>query len=569
MNKVLLMPTAKLVSTELRTEFGPIPSAMIPLDSRPAMQYVAEPWINRGYRLVLGVGERADLVREYTDRHPGLGAVLIDVDNPQSLGDTILTTLEALDELPASLVINFADTFVGDELQGDDVICYREAGEVYRWTTFQIDFGNKITRLSDKDDDNPYGAQQPVFVGVFAIGGVDAFRNCLRNAVAGWSRRPDSEDQTDPFYLALVEYFNDLPVESRKLQRVSDWRDFGHLDTYYQTKRAFCINRRFFNCVEIDDSRGIVRKSSTNAEKLLNEMKWYMELPKALRHIAPRVFDYSIAKTEPFMEMEYYSYPALNDVYLYGNLDLSVWMRVFQAIGNVVTQMQSHRYQPPQAGQLPQAMRTMYEDKTRLRLKPVLEDPRFARFCGDWVTINGRLCMGIAQCLDVLPKIAQAIDMYSLDYFTVIHGDLCLSNILYDRRNSFIRIIDPRGEFGEVGIFGDMRYDLAKLSHSLEGDYDFMVNGLFESRWTQQGFSYQPQLDARHRGVKKLFHNWFLSEFGKYYPQVKLIESLLFLSMVPLHADRFESQQAFLARGLETFNEVASGVIPADVRASA
>jgi Ser/Thr protein kinase RdoA (MazF antagonist) len=157
--------------------------------------------------------------------------------------------------------------------------------------------------------------------------------------------------------------------------------------------------------------------------------------------------------------------------------------------------------------------------------------------------------------------VAAAVDMYSLDYFTVIHGDLCLSNILYDRRNSFIRVIDPRGEFGDVGIFGDMRYDLAKLSHSLEGDYDFMVNGLFDAEWSADGFHYEPQLDERHRGVKRLFHSWFVSEFGASYQQTKLIESLLFLSMVPLHADRFESQQVFLARGIETFNQVAAAAL--------
>jgi hypothetical protein len=161
----------------------------------------------------------------------------------------------------------------------------------------------------------------------------------------------------------------------------------------------------------------------------------------------------------------------------------------------------------------------------------------------------------------MLPRLAEALDLYSLDYFTVIHGDLCLSNILYDRRNSFIRVIDPRGEFGDAGIFGDMRYDLAKLSHSLSGDYDFMVNGMIDSGWQDGEFRHCAQLNHRHHEVKGLFHKWFHKEFGMYYMQVKLIESLLFLSMVPLHADRFASQEAFLARGLEIFNDVAAQAV--------
>ena len=564
MSKVLLLPTAKLVSSELRTEFGAIPTAMIPLDSRPAMQYIADPYLERGFELALAVNEKAELIREYVDRHPALGASLIQVDDSSSLGETVLRALDAMAEVPEALVINFADTFVGDELEGADTVCFREADEVYRWTTFQIGFGNKITCLADKDQDNPYGQLQPVFVGVFAIGDVAKFRDQLRAVM-----QSPVEETTDPFYLALVSYFNALDPSRRKLQRVSDWRDFGHLDTYYKTKRAFFLNKRFFNCVRIDDCRGIVRKSSTNAEKLLNEMKWYMELPKALRYIAPRIFDYSIAKAEPFMEMEYYSYPALNDVYLFGNLDLSAWKRVFEAIETVVLQMHSHRFQPANAQELPDAMRAMYEQKTAARLKPIIEDPRFERFCGESVTINGEPCMGISQSLRLLPDLAEALGLYSLNYFTVIHGDLCLSNILYDRRNSFIRVIDPRGEFGEVGVFGDMRYDLAKLSHSLEGDYDFMVNGLVDTEWTRRGFQFSPQLDGRHRDIKGLFHRWLTKQFGQYYDHIKLIESLLFLSMAPLHADRFASQEAFIARGLQIFTQVARQAFVVEERATA
>jgi hypothetical protein len=39
--------------------------------------------------------------------------------------------------------------------------------------------------------------------------------------------------------------------------------------------------------------------------------------------------------------------------------------------------------------------------------------------------------------------------------------------------------------------------------------------------------------------------------------------------MVPLHADRFESQQAFVARGLLTFNHVAQHAFTAQELATA
>jgi hypothetical protein len=254
--------------------------------------------------------------------------------------------------------------------------------------------------------------------------------------------------------------------------------------------------------------------------------------------------------------MEYYGYPALNDVYLFGNLDIGAWERVLGAIEHVVEQMQRHQYSPVEKGELTAAMRAMYIDKTRSRLETIGLDERFERFWVDGLCINGETCIGLEKCLEMLPEAAEVLGIYEAPVFTVVHGDLCLSNILYDRRNCFVRLIDPRGDFGNIPLYGDYRYDLAKLCHSLEGDYDFFVNGMMDLRWNGDDLEYEPHLDVRHHAIKKLFNRWITSRWGRQYPQMKFIESLLFLSMVPLHTDRFEAQQAFLARGLQTFTQV-------------
>ena len=61
----------------------------------------------------------------------------------------------------------------------------------------------------------------------------------------------------------------------------------------------------------------------------------------------------------------------------------------------------------------------------------------------------------------------------------IMHGDFCFSNILFDLNNLIIKLIDPRGSFGVPSIFGDPRYDVAKLRHSAVGLYDFIVSGFF------------------------------------------------------------------------------------------
>ena len=134
---------------------------------------------------------------------------------------------------------------------------------------------------------------------------------------------------------------------------------------------------------------------------------------------------------------------------------------------------------------------------------------------------------------------------------------MCLSNILYDRRNSFIRAVDPRGSFGAFDIYGDPRYDLAKLSHSFAGDYDFLLNGWFELSEDQESMSLKVHLEDRHLAIKEQFNIWMTRNWPQWVRQVRLIESLLFLSMVPLHQDRFLSQKAFLVRGLQLYTAMA------------
>jgi hypothetical protein len=549
MDKLLLLPSAKLVPPELAAEFGEIPSGMIPLDSRPALHHIIERYVGRGCDVVVAVHDDARLVSDYLSRCHWPSVETVDVGVTTSLGQTILQALECLIELPDELTVNFADTYVGDELQDGDAIYYQDVSDGHRWTTFTIGADGRLHDILDKRTDGAYRAPAHAFVGLFQIADPRHFKAILKSHI-------DDPGPVDPFYVAVVEYYNGRPSGSVRYLAVSDWRDFGHLDTYYGSKRAFFLNKRFFNEVRIDAARGVVHKSSSNGAKLLQELKWYLALPRPLQYVSPRILDYCFTQERPFIEMEYYGYPALNDVYLFGNLDTGAWERVFCAIEHVVEQMQRFHYQPAEVSSLVDAMRSMYVDKTRARLEPISKDQRFARFWADEVVINGQPCMGLGACLDALPSVAEELGMYDAPQFTVVHGDLCLSNILYDRRNCFVRLIDPRGEFGDIQLYGDYRYDLAKLCHSLEGDYDFFVNGMMDSGWKGDCFEFAPHLDARHVAIKDLFHRWIESRWSAQYAQLKFIESLLFLSMVPLHTDRFPAQEAFLARGLQTFTSV-------------
>jgi hypothetical protein len=552
MNNLLLLPSARLAPPELRTDFGDLASGMVPLASRPALNHILAPYAARGFDAVVGVHERGEQVADYLARHPELRAEAVDVGETGSLAETVSVALHSRREMPSRLVINFADTLVADQIEDGDVICYREMEDLYRWTAFQADETGCIRTIIEKDRPKPANVSLPVFVGVCAIAEPGRFLEILDREVA------EGNSNTDPFWRALARYFNQRPLGGRRLQRVERWCDFGHLDTYYATQRTYFLNQRFFNTMQVDTGRGVVRKTSSETGKLANEIRWYLDLPKSLQHLVPRIFEYHLDGGATFAEMEFYGYPALNDVYLHGQWNAGVWWQALRAISGALDEMQAH-VSPAGRAERRHAMREMYEEKTRRRLAACAEQPGLEVFRRPHLRINGVERAGIEACLAVLPSVTERLELYDDTGFTILHGDLCLSNILFDRRNGFVRFIDPRGSFGRFRLHGDPRYDLAKLSHSLEGDYDFLSGGMFDLEVEGDSVRLEPHLSGGHRMVKEMFHQWLAARAGIRYRQVKLIESLLFLSMTPLHADRPRSQAAFLARGLELFGQVAEG----------
>lgn len=63
---------------------------------------------------------------------------------------------------------------------------------------------------------------------------------------------------------------------------------------------------------------------------------------------------------------------------------------------------------------------------------------------------------------------------------------------MFDSSNYIFKLIDPRGRLdSEATIYGDPRYDIAKLRHSVVGLYDFIVQGLFKLTETDSEFEYK------------------------------------------------------------------------------
>jgi len=141
----------------------------------------------------------------------------------------------------------------------------------------------------------------------------------------------------------------------------------------------------------------------------------------------------------------------------------------------------------------------------------------------------------------------------------VSHGDFCFSNILFDSKVECIKCIDPRGLLpdGTMSVYGDRRYDVAKLYHSAIGLYDFIIAGRYRLKDTEDGLSISfPILDDIQNDIFDSFSEKVLDVTGYREKEIIAINIQLFLSMLPLHADRPDRQVAFIANAIRLYENL-------------
>lgn len=541
MNKLrLILPSAKLVPEELQ-KLGKLPAVIYPINQRITFDYIYEQYKEWCSSIDVICFENADKVERRLKKYTGS---IVNIKHLPELSDLGYTIQFALQGVTEPVIINFADTIVMDniaDIDGDAFFC-QEDYMSETWTYFDDENGI-ITNIYDKTTVNPV-LKKKLFVGVFKIMDSVFFKTCLEKALGEENRQMNS------FYFALKIYSQKYSIQPIKTE---NWFDIGHEDKYYNSKLQ--VRAREFNHITIDKNRGILRKTSDDKDKFIGEIKWYLKLPGDVEYVRPRIFSYSTEYENPYVSMEYYAYHTIHELFLYGDLNAQQWEDVFKRIRFVCDDFK--RYTVKDKNILP-SLENMYLTKTLQRFDRMRQDRRFAAFFSNPIKVNDRVYQPLNRVIDILKKIIPEM-LYDVDLFSIIHGDLCFANIMIDSNFSFIKVIDPRGKFGKYDIYGDMRYEMAKLFHSVDGKYDFIIKDLFEVEYDLSATSLTYKIQDRNRGfdLYEVFVDTFKNEIGNDLKKIELIEALLFLSMIPLHGESLNHQMVMLGTGLDILNRVA------------
>lgn len=511
-----LITSASYVSDELAAEYGRLPAAFLPLGHNRLYDLQAA---RLGGDAYLTLPESYVLPPADADRLTELGLAVVTVPDGLSLGNSVLYALDVIGDCPTGVRILHGDTVIDDLPAGADVLAIGKAPDAYQW-------GSVSGGAAAPSDDS-------VLAGYFAFADAAELRRSL--AIA----RGD--------FLAAIERYR--RARAMDLVEVSQWRDFGHLQTYYRS-RCTMRTQRAFNALEINFQS--VEKRSDDAAKIDAEARWFESIPSRLRLYTPaylgRLGD-DAGDGAGGYRTEYLPMPSLHELLVFGDVGEPAWRRIvegcFAFMDSALTLGEEHPGEP--------VMRQLSTAKTLDRLE------HWSRSSGmpldrEW-RYAGKPLLSLAA---IAEQTGALIDMATRDMLGIMHGDLCFTNLFFDFRTQRIKAIDPRGSIdgSTPAVHGDLRYDMAKLGHSIFGGYDFILAGRYACCGLADGdvridFPAESALSL----VAGLAGEFSLRGRRLTDPEISAIVIHLFLSMLPLHADRPARQEAFLANALRLFSE--------------
>ncbi|MBU5637828.1 aminoglycoside phosphotransferase family protein [Geomonas sp. Red69] len=289
------------------------------------------------------------------------------------------------------------------------------------------------------------------------------------------------------------------------------------------------FNSRHFNNVTL--TLQSVVKRSANARKIRAEHDFYGLLPESMRRWFVMPYDLTVGKNGASYAMERLLMLDMGQQWINGGFDTREFARFLEDILHFLDgrARRSCSRQRARAN-----FDRLYLTKVRERQAEL--HPLPLRGYLDDMLRNGSSFPSLERLLECYLDLVAPYRDRQPDYECIGHGDLCFSNILYDKRIRLLKLIDPLGAGSEDELYTDPFYDYAKLSHSVLGGYDFVVNGLSEivvgtdlrlqlhtpeADFDAYAAVFLPPLEAQGIDLKRL----------------RLYEASLFLSMLPLHIE--------------------------------
>lgn len=280
--------------------------------------------------------------------------------------------------------------------------------------------------------------------------GIFAEERSFSHGVAGFFLFHDKSSLSGiPESGELVRWMKEREMQFKEVS-LAGTREFGLLEEYEKLEK---VKTRPFNRITMEGNVLIKEPVDQQGRELAKrECRWYEKAQE--NHIAgiPVIYALNPLKMERICGKNIYETGKNRDEKI----------QILSRLVDILTKLHQSETVPADSFSLKEA----YFNKTMKRLSRIEDLVPFGR--ERYIRVNGRMCRNIFFYRN---RLEHALEQLRCDHFSFIHGDCTFSNLML-RENGAPILIDPRGYFGFTELYGDERYDWAKLYYSIVGNYD-------------------------------------------------------------------------------------------------
>ncbi|MHA3893499.1 glycosyltransferase family protein [Acinetobacter sp. GXMZU3951] len=517
---MIIINSAAYVVPEFQSELGEIPPCMLPLGNRKLIQYQVENLRKfKNERIVLSLPLSYKVSIAESKLFEDLDIEVITIPDNFSLVNALIYVINVSVCLDDYIRILHGDTLIYDLPNELDRISVAYTSDEYKWKTVSQDKNDTIDL---------------VWSGFFSFSDRKTLLKVLSLSNGN-------------FVNAIIRYQH---LKNSKEIECYEWHDLGHVNTYF-VSRSFITTQRAFNSLKISD--GVVYKTGIPYLKIKAEAEWFENIPPIVKKYTPQLISTGINESnQPFYSLEYLPHLPMNEIFVHGRNSIIFWSRQFNLFLKYFEDSRKAvdvKIINTLSKKISKDAESLYSLKTYSRLKEF----KNSEFLNHEVSVNAQK-ISVENIVDECIHRTLKLPLVP----SVLHGDFCFSNILYDSRAKKIKVIDPRGinYNSEMTIYGDQKYDFAKLTHSILGLYDFIISGRYEIKNYDDGSEYISfDIDERLENIQKKFLEYqFVDGVGV--KDIIPLVVLLFFSMLPLHKDRLDRQKAMLLNAFRLYEMI-------------
>lgn len=533
---MLLITSGAYLQEEFSTEVGLIPPSLLPIGNKRLyeyqIQFFKEKYKNLRESIYISLPESYKLSLFDKNNIEKLGVEIIYVPDHLTLASSILYSWNATAKNHQNLKILHGDTlFLNLDIKCKNTLSVHPNRGYHKRAKLKVKSENIQLAYNGWSND-----KEMVVSGFFSFKKPLYFMKLL------------VESKSD-FTEAINRYHEEFKLE---FTESGEWLDFGHINNFYHA-RSQLTTQRAFNSLKID--KNTVSKSSEKQPlKIFAEGSWFFNMPLNLTLYTPALLELSKKDNISSYTIEYlYSLP-LSDLMVFGNVSNGTWTSIFDSLENLLYKFSE--YKPCKNEILNFINNDLYLSKTLTRLSDYYNQSLIDHSKQTFGLVDFQHSYTLEEiAIDSAKYITEAND----SDISIVHGDLCFSNILFDSRSELVKCIDPRGLTidNKLSIYGDKRYDHAKIYHSVIGKYDFIIaNHYYLNIITHEYseiFDLRIFTDDNFNHIEILYRETILKNSIYIEKEILAITIHLFLSMLPLHFDNPQRQKAFIANALRLY----------------